>query len=62
MSIKSKFTVTKFRNGVVYIAGEPKFVGKLPPPSTAEQLANDSELQDLWHAMETVLRAGDENN
>lgn len=58
MSVKSKYTVTKFPDGTVYIAGPPEFVGKLPPPRKGD----DPEIQELFELAQAVLKAGDEKN
>lgn len=60
MSIKSKIRVIKSsKDGSIYVAGEPEFVGKLPtkPPDL-----NDPEFQELEEAIDAVRRAGNENN
>ncbi len=60
MSVKSKIHVIKSpKDGSIYVAGEPKFVGKFPtePPDL-----NDPEFQELEEAIDAVRRAGNENN
>jgi hypothetical protein len=55
VSIKSKLTVTKLPGGAVYIAGEPRFIGRLPvrPPDWSWE--DDPEFRELMEAMEAVL-------
>jgi hypothetical protein len=57
-SVVSKHTVVKFPDGSIYIAGEPKFVGRLPPPLSPL----DPEAQEIFNELVAIIKAGDEHN
>jgi hypothetical protein len=59
VSVKSKHTVTKLPGGTIYIQGEPKYVGRLPPPLDATK---DAEVLEMIEDLCAVLCAGDAKN
>lgn len=50
----SKFTVTKFPNGSIHIAGPVTYVGKLPPPSDSK---NDPEIKEMLEFAFSLIEA-----